>query len=264
MYVLFDYVMNHVDDQSGLYAAHGDWFYLEGGSPVLCSPSYWNDSYYSTRCAFTTYLPAFDFYNPTVRQWSVADATWWASEYGIDGYRLDAIGRPDQTERARTWASTMDGHASNRLRTAHHAVGDDLLFFRHLAVASPHKPFDGEKRVLRVGHGLPFGGIPDEPFPVVLKRYDGRGQTGSLRIGDHHGLCPLHNRHHRVGRAQVDSDDLGSHNSPLPVSVFIQWINGSSSRLVSTDPFLPLRPETGPSGVDIPGHETLSPVKRRV
>lgn len=91
MFVLFDYVMNHVDDQSGLYAAHGDWFYKENGNPVLCSPNYWNDPYYSTRCAFTNYLPPFDYYQQWVRQWSVADALWWATAYGIDGYRLDAI-----------------------------------------------------------------------------------------------------------------------------------------------------------------------------
>ncbi len=97
MYVLFDYVMNHVDDQSGLYGAHQDWFYLENGNPVLCSPNYWNDSYYQTRCAFTNYLPAFDFYNPDARQWSVNDAVWWAKEYGIDGYRLDAIKHVPQT-----------------------------------------------------------------------------------------------------------------------------------------------------------------------
>ena len=91
MFVLFDYVMNHVDSQSGLYAAHNDWFYQENGNPVLCSPNYWNDPYYSTRCAFTNYLPPFDFYQSWVRQWSVADAIWWALTYGIDGYRLDAI-----------------------------------------------------------------------------------------------------------------------------------------------------------------------------
>ncbi|MBU1509224.1 hypothetical protein KKD52_02590, partial [Myxococcota bacterium] len=91
MKILFDYVMNHVDEASGLFGAHRDWFYLENNNPVLCSPNYWNDPYYGTRCAFTNYLPAFDYYQTWVRQWSVADAMWWAREYGIDGYRLDAI-----------------------------------------------------------------------------------------------------------------------------------------------------------------------------
>jgi len=89
--VMFDYVMNHVDVDSGLYQAHHDWFVTLDGQFVLCAPNNWDDSHWSTRCAFTSYLPPFNFYKSTVRHWSVADATWWASEYGIDGYRLDAI-----------------------------------------------------------------------------------------------------------------------------------------------------------------------------
>jgi hypothetical protein len=90
--VLFDYVMNHVDSESGLYAAHGDWFARDGGRFRLCGPeNLWDDAYWGTRCAFTDYLPPFDFYNEEARAWSVADAMWWAIEYGIDGYRLDAI-----------------------------------------------------------------------------------------------------------------------------------------------------------------------------
>jgi glycosidase len=75
--------------ESGLYAAHEEWFV----SPVrTCSDgNVWDDPYWGTRCAFTTYLPSFDFYADAARAWSVSDATWWAVEYGIDGYRLDAI-----------------------------------------------------------------------------------------------------------------------------------------------------------------------------
>ena len=92
MYVLFDYVMNHVDGESGLYQAHNGWFATDTNSnTVLCSPNNWDDPYWGTRCAFTDYLPPFDFYQSTVRDWSVDDAIWWAKEFGIDGYRLDAI-----------------------------------------------------------------------------------------------------------------------------------------------------------------------------
>jgi glycosidase len=89
MKVLFDYVMKHADVESDLYRAHASWFV----SPVrTCSDgNVWDDAYWGTRCAFTTYLPSFDFYQDPPRQWSVSDATWWATEYGIDGFRLDAI-----------------------------------------------------------------------------------------------------------------------------------------------------------------------------
>ncbi len=91
--VLFDYVMKHVDVESGLYRAHNDWFVRDTtGQFRLCADGdLWNDSYWGTRCAFTSYLPSFEYTNDAARAWSVSDAVWWAREYGIDGLRLDAI-----------------------------------------------------------------------------------------------------------------------------------------------------------------------------
>lgn len=90
--VLFDYVMNHVDIDSGLYGAHPDWFARRDGRIPLCGPEgLWDDPYWGVRCAFTDYLPAFDFDNAAARAWSVDDAMWWAREFDLDGYRLDAI-----------------------------------------------------------------------------------------------------------------------------------------------------------------------------
>ncbi|MEE2787773.1 MAG: alpha-amylase family glycosyl hydrolase, partial [Myxococcota bacterium] len=93
MKVLFDYVMNHVDIESELYRSHPDWFARrDDGRIALCGPeNLWDDDYWGERCAFTNYLPPFDFDNAAARAWSVADAVWWAKEFGIDGYRLDAI-----------------------------------------------------------------------------------------------------------------------------------------------------------------------------
>ncbi|MCA9539788.1 MAG: hypothetical protein KC620_12915 [Myxococcales bacterium] len=105
MFVLFDYVMNHVDSESGLYRAHPDWFARGDGRDgrpadgfALCGPlNLWDDDYWGKRCAFTDYLPPFDFTNDAARNWSVADALWWAKTYGIDGYRLDAIKHVEQS-----------------------------------------------------------------------------------------------------------------------------------------------------------------------
>jgi glycosidase len=93
--VLFDYVMNHVDIESGLYRANPGWFARDpsrNNEIRLCGiDNLWDDPYWGTRCAFTSYLPPFEFDNAAARAWSVADAVWWAKEFGIDGYRLDAI-----------------------------------------------------------------------------------------------------------------------------------------------------------------------------
>jgi glycosidase len=99
MKVLFDYVMNHVDAESGLYKARAGqgWFAQYNNQTVLCSGNAvcggecWNHDPWGTKCAFTDYLPPFDFDNTAARAWSINDAVWWAKEYGIDGYRLDAI-----------------------------------------------------------------------------------------------------------------------------------------------------------------------------
>lgn len=91
--VLADYVMNHVDDESPLYLAHRDWFATDdAGMMRLCGPeNLWDHPTWGTRCAFTRYLPAFDFERDAPRAWSVQDATWWATEFEFDGFRLDAI-----------------------------------------------------------------------------------------------------------------------------------------------------------------------------
>ena len=86
MKVLFDYVMNHVDEESGLYKAHPEWFVP--GTP-LCAVVGWDNP--GTHCAFTSYLPVFDYDVPAARKWSIDDAVWWAKEFNLDGYRLDAI-----------------------------------------------------------------------------------------------------------------------------------------------------------------------------
>lgn len=99
MKVLFDYVMNHVDIESGLYQAqkNNGWFAQHNGKTVLCNydpvcgGSCWDHPEWSEKCAFTDYLPTFDYGNAQARAWSVNDAIWWAKEYKIDGYRLDAI-----------------------------------------------------------------------------------------------------------------------------------------------------------------------------
>ena len=91
--VLFDYVMNHVDSESPLAQAHPSWFARrDNGQIALCGPeNLWDDVYWGTRCAFTDYLPPFNFEGTEAIAWSISDAMWWAQEYEIDGYRLDAI-----------------------------------------------------------------------------------------------------------------------------------------------------------------------------
>ncbi|MCB9714033.1 MAG: hypothetical protein H6712_09275 [Myxococcales bacterium] len=92
--VIFDYAMNHVHEDSPVYAEHSTWFWPNdngaGGNCVCGSGCSW-DGDEGKRCWFTSYLPDFDFTNPEARQFSVDNAVWWAEQTGADGFRLDAV-----------------------------------------------------------------------------------------------------------------------------------------------------------------------------
>ncbi|MBU1430777.1 hypothetical protein KKF91_09505, partial [Myxococcota bacterium] len=86
MLVAFDYVMNHVDIDSGLFHAHefDNWFARnQNGDFVMCADGNWEDPFWGTRCAFTNYLPAFNFDHQDALNWSVNDAIWWAKSFNL-------------------------------------------------------------------------------------------------------------------------------------------------------------------------------------
>src|SRR5690606_9154954 len=53
----------------------------------------------------------------------------------------------------------------------------------------------GKYSVAGIGNRLPFRGLTDETFASFRESHDGRGGASALRIGDHHWLAALHNRH---------------------------------------------------------------------
>ncbi len=65
--------------------------------------------------------------------------------------------------------------------------------------------------LLGIGDGLPLGDLADEPLAVLGEGDDRRGGASALRVGDDDRIAALHDRDDRVGRSQVDADDLGSH-----------------------------------------------------
>jgi glycosidase len=90
MRVILDYVMNHVHQDSPLYAEHPDWFWPLDGC-VCGSGCSWDDEPDRLRCWFRSYLPDFDFRVEAARHYSVKNAVDWARRLGLDGYRLDAV-----------------------------------------------------------------------------------------------------------------------------------------------------------------------------
>jgi glycosidase len=92
--VFLDYVMNHVSQDSPVFAAHPDWFWplhLPDGGTCTCGGDCGWAGADGRRCWFRDYLPDFDFTRPDARAWSVGNAVEWIRRTGIDGYRLDAV-----------------------------------------------------------------------------------------------------------------------------------------------------------------------------
>jgi hypothetical protein len=54
-----------------------------------------------------------------------------------------------------------------------------------------------------------LAGWPDEPLALVGERDDRGGRAVARGVDEDLGLAALHDGDHRVGRAEVDADDLG-------------------------------------------------------
>ena len=81
-----------------------------------------------------------------------------------------------------------------------HFVRNEFLFRKHFFVAAAHETFDRKNRIFGVRDRLAFGRLSDQPLPVLCKTHHRRRRPGAFRIGDHHRLAALHDRHARIGR----------------------------------------------------------------
>jgi glycosidase len=190
MKILFDYVMKHVDAESGLFRSHPDWFV----NPITtCAPDRWDDSYWGTRCSFTTYLPSFDYYNEAPRRWSVSDAVWWAREYELDGLRLDAV-KHIPTSWMTDLRDRLDEAVPTPAGNRFYLVGETFDYFNRETLRSfvdPEEMLDGQfdfpfKRELCQALFRPEGSL--EGFRTWMDGNDsfyGPGALMTTWIGNH-------------------------------------------------------------------------------
>ena len=59
-----------------------------------------------------------------------------------------------------------------------------------------------------IGDALTLGDLADEPLAFLRKGDDGRGRPRTFLVHDDRRLPAFHDGDDRVGRAQIDSDDL--------------------------------------------------------
>ena len=83
-----------------------------------------------------------------------------------------------------------------------------VLGDQRIVEAAADQALDGIEGVRRIGDGLALGGLSDEALPAVAEGDHAGGGACAFAILDHMDVAALHDRHARIGRAQVDSDDL--------------------------------------------------------
>jgi glycosidase len=86
--VLLDLINNQVHEQHEYYRAHPDWF--RTGCVCGIDPGCgWSER--PLDCLFARYLPDINWRVPAAEAQFIADALSWIEEYGIDGFRIDAV-----------------------------------------------------------------------------------------------------------------------------------------------------------------------------
>ncbi len=87
--IIADLVLKHVHVDHPLWKEKPEWFGsldLPDGTKNLRR---WDDHQFTTW--FEEWLPGFDFDRPDPVRFLIGNAVWWAREFNLDGYRLDAV-----------------------------------------------------------------------------------------------------------------------------------------------------------------------------
>jgi len=86
--VLFDLINNQVHDQHEYLADHPEWFRTACvcGIDAGCG---WSER--PLDCLFAPYLPDINWRVPGAERQFIDDAVYWVEEFGIDGFRIDAV-----------------------------------------------------------------------------------------------------------------------------------------------------------------------------
>ena len=130
-----------------------------------------------------------------------------------------------------------DGHAVLALGDL---VRDQADLFGHLGATPAHEALDRVDGAEGVRDGLALRDRADQALAVVREGDDGRGGASALFVRDDDRLAALHHRYDRVGRTEIDSDDLARvrHRVDLPPVPRVQWPGENAAK-----------PGTNPAGV---------------
>jgi neopullulanase len=191
MRVMVDWVANHVHSAHPYFAAHPQWF----NGIELCTDQVdgqLNFDRIPETCWFAPYLPDIDYSQPEPLALMVDDALWWATTYGLDGFRVDAV---KHMSHAVSWnlRSAIDEHIT------HKNVGGDERFLT-LGETFDSAPkileYIGETQLdgqfdfplyyaLRSTFATQSTSLPDLMSAVDASQRDFEGATMSTFLGNH-------------------------------------------------------------------------------
>ena len=86
--VIMDWAANHVHQDHPYYTDHPSWFEPYSDDLLCDALDNWNDI--PETCWFDPFLPDIQYYEPEPLAVMIEDGLWWAREYGLDGFRVDA------------------------------------------------------------------------------------------------------------------------------------------------------------------------------
>ena len=104
----------------------------------------------------------------------------------------------------------------------HDPIGDARGLLRDLAMLAPHEALDREDRVVGIGDGLALRNLTDQPLPVLGESHHRRRRPAAFLVDHNSGLSAFHDRDHRVGGAEVDSNHF-AHLSQLPRKMIAKY-----------------------------------------
>ncbi|AER56389.1 putative NAD-specific glutamate dehydrogenase [Pseudoxanthomonas spadix BD-a59] len=113
------------------------------------------------------------------------------------------------------------GHPGVAVVMGHDAVGHQVQVLLDFGVGelAPDQALDRIEGVLGVGDRLALGRGAHQHFAVLGIGDDGRRGAVAFGIFDDAGLAAFHDRHARVGRAEVDADDLAHDGDSVSANV---------------------------------------------
>ena len=86
--VLLDLINNQIHQQHEYFAAHSSWF-RTGCVCGIDAGCGWSER--PLDCLFASYLPDIDWRVPEAERQFIDDAVSWIADYGLDGFRIDAV-----------------------------------------------------------------------------------------------------------------------------------------------------------------------------